>query len=80
MKKFLCVISVIAVCGCGDLSSKQEIPLAKDRIKSQTDYDSMGTTGTLLTVVHDNHWFIVEGRFSKGAMLHHPDCPCGKGK
>lgn len=41
---------------------------------SITNYDY----GWLSTVTHDNHLFVVEGRNQKGAILHHPDCPCQK--
>lgn len=45
-----------------------------EKVKSTTLYDY----GMLHTVEHDKHLFIVEGRHGKGAILHHPDCPCGK--
>jgi hypothetical protein len=40
----------------------------------------------IVTVVHDNHWFVLRPRHSIGhkryytpPMAHHPDCPCGDG-
>jgi len=41
-------------------------------VKNETPYFG----GYIMTVQHDGHLFIVEGRANKGAILHHPDCPC----
>tara|TARA_R110000868_G_scaffold341746_1_gene602564 strand:- start:1273 stop:1515 length:243 start_codon:yes stop_codon:yes gene_type:complete len=58
---------------------KPEQNQVKSVPKSLTAYDvNMSTGGTLLTVEHDKHLFIVEARYNKGAILHHPDCPCNK--
>jgi ascorbate-specific PTS system EIIC-type component UlaA len=47
-------------------------------VKSSTEYVAKdgNYSGILATVVHDGHWFVVETRYSKGAILHHPSCPC----
>jgi hypothetical protein len=34
--------------------------------------------GSLVTVEHDGHKFIVHSSSQKSAMLHHPSCPCIK--
>ena len=33
----------------------------------------------ILTVTHDGHTLIVYSTQRGAAMIHHPDCPCGKG-
>ncbi len=32
--------------------------------------------GTLLTIEHDGHMFVIEGGVHKGAIIHHPSCKC----
>jgi len=34
----------------------------------------------LITIKHDNHWFVTFTLTDPAALLHHPDCPCGGAK
>lgn len=61
---------------------EQYKPELKESTQSHTSYSvaSQGWAGALITVRHDKHLFIVEARTGKGAVIHHPDCPCGKAR
>jgi hypothetical protein len=47
-------------------------------VKSSAEYAAKhgDYSDILATVIHDGHWFVVEAHPSKGAILHHPSCPC----
>lgn len=62
--------------GCGETPRQTTERERSTGVKSETRYGD----GWIYTVEHDGHWFVLEGRYSKGAMLHHPDCPCGKSR
>ena len=66
-------IFVTFLIGCSKGIEKKEMqPKPPSPEVSRTDYNY----GILVTVKHDGHLFIVEGRWEKGAIIHHPDCPC----
>lgn len=88
IKNYLVVfIALVLISGCcnksdSDKEKTVDYPVALNNVKSATGYDSTSSGvysyGSLVTVEHDGHLFIVEGRYQKGAILHHPDCPCLK--
>ena len=55
-----------------DTTKKKKEPKPPSPEVSRTNY----SRGAIVTVKHDGHLFIVEGRYEKGAIIHHPDCPC----
>lgn len=63
---------ILLCAGCGD-----NLPV---NVAARTSFGDHRTDDALLTVVHDNHWFVVQSRYTKGGILHHPSCPCGKTK
>ena len=74
MKKILFILFAASLlCGCDPIQPSDEKP-SEPKSLSATGYH----TGWLVTVKHDDHLFIVEGKWQKGAILHHPDCPCQK--
>lgn len=74
MKTTTLIIASLILTGCWE-TPKQEMERGRNSgIKSETRYGD----GMLYTIEHDGHMFVVEGRYGKGAMLHHPDCQCFK--
>ncbi len=65
------LIGVLICFGCNSNTSEEQKP-QEQKMLSCTEYK----TGYLVTVLHDGHWFVVEGRFQKVAIIHHPSCPC----
>lgn len=53
-----------------------------DESKIRTDFGKVGRNpnGYLYTAEHDGHKFVVDKNWGSAgiAMMHHPDCPCGK--
>lgn len=73
-KSLLTVASIVSLLSCSETPWQATERERKSEVKSETRYGD----GWIYTVEHDKHLFILEGRYSKGAMIHHPDCPCGK--
>jgi hypothetical protein len=67
------IIVCLLTTGCSKPKEENVEPIPSTTI-SKTEYDY----GWLATVEHDGHLFIVEGGWQKGAIIHHPDCPCLK--
>lgn len=73
------ILGAVAVVAFG-VTAMCKIPMPKSETPppekrnwtTVTPYDG----GCLKTVKHDGHLFIVENWSQKGAILHHPDCPC----
>lgn len=78
IKLILACCLVLSLTSCFPTSYKEQEKKQQEQhdksVKNTTLYDY----GALHTIEHDKHLFIVEGRYGKGAILHHPDCPCGK--
>lgn len=70
---FLIILNLFYSTSC-ETPAEESLRQFQVAVKSETRYGS----GFLITIEHDGHWFILEGHFTKGAMIHHPDCPCGK--
>ena len=73
--QFAAIVGLLSTCllaGCGDTPRQEAEQKRAQSVQSETQYGD----GRLQTVEHDGHLVIVEGRYSKGAMMHHPDCPC----
>jgi hypothetical protein len=54
------------------LGSCRENPTVK------TDLMSSYYSSQIHTLDHDGHKFVLMVGTNRGALLHHPDCPCGK--
>jgi len=76
MRHAIAALLMIVLGGCEDpdMIQKQRAATAKD----------FADNWTMSTVEYDRHKFIVGTygtvRRYDGAMVHHPDCPCGKAK
>lgn len=70
---FAIVVFIVGCSGVEVAEKEFEIPQKPSSQISKTEY----FCGWLLTIEHDDHLFVVEGRYQKGAIIHHPDCPCG---
>lgn len=72
-------LAALLLVGCDPNSSlvEREPNRSGTNILVETSYDCSRTGfGSLITVSHDGHLFVVEGRYQKGGILHHPSCPC----
>lgn len=82
MKRIIVFVACLALAGCSkpvDNSAERRYPVTGGAVRSATDYGTGASqSGMLVTISHDAHLFIVEGRYGKGAMMHHPDCTCLK--
>lgn len=79
MALFLAVVSAILVSSPRLLKQKVTAPPSSPSIISYTSPHRLGGgrySPVLLTIKHDNHWFIT-GQLGETVVFHHPDCPCG---
>lgn len=72
------VVFVVGILSYTLIKQISEVQKEQENSSKNAISSTLYEDGKLVTVKHDNHLFIVEARCQKGAILHHPDCPCKK--
>ena len=68
-------LAIAAICGCG--AKNEEVEKTSSTIISMTEVGRYKGwwLGAIVTVKHDDHWFLLWNSTNKGTLLHHPSCP-----
>lgn len=70
---FILLGAMIAVVFMPESPREAKESLAKEfAVKSETEYGHL----SLITIKHDDHWFVAKSGDRQGGIIHHPSCPC----
>lgn len=72
------ILALACLCGCASEESVVQPQTVERRASSATDVPRVAY-GSLVTVTHDGHQFVVWQQSGGVALLHHPSCSCKKG-